>query len=182
VSLTALAREDCRIHTPAIVPHTQSELPIAVADFNLNLACAGVPKGVPHRFGSDPVDLIAKDGMEILRLALNGHTECRPVAIRVGCKFFSERADGSCEIVFLDCRLAYSLHCIPTFGDRLSNITNRAVQLVLRFNRALSQQLGSSLQPQQDSVETLKQSVMKFACYPRSLADTRFQSDLELML
>jgi len=94
VPFTALAREDCRINAPAIVPHTQSELLAVIADFNLNLVCVSVPKCVPQRFASDPVNLITNDGMEISRRAFNRHTELRPVALRVGCKFFSESADG----------------------------------------------------------------------------------------
>jgi hypothetical protein len=93
-SLTALAREDCRINAPSVVPHAEPELSIIISDFNLNLPSLGVPKCVAQRLGGNPVDLVTQDGMQISRLAFNRYTECRPIASRVGCEFFSERAYG----------------------------------------------------------------------------------------
>ena len=79
MSLTALAGENRWINAFSIVPHPQSELLIVIADFNLDLPCLGVAKGIPQRFGSNFVDLVSEDGMQISRLALNGYTECRSV-------------------------------------------------------------------------------------------------------
>jgi hypothetical protein len=71
VPLTVLTGKNGRIDTFSIVPHAQSKLLTAIADFNLNLLCLGVLKSVPQRFGSDPVDLVTKNRMQISRLALN---------------------------------------------------------------------------------------------------------------
>ena len=47
VSLSFLARENFRINTFSIIPHSQSKLLVVVADFNLDLLSLGVPKGIP---------------------------------------------------------------------------------------------------------------------------------------
>ena len=47
VPLSAVARENCRINSLSIVPHSQLELFILIANFNLDLLCLGVPKGIP---------------------------------------------------------------------------------------------------------------------------------------
>ena len=72
----ALTGENRRIDALSIVPHTQSELLIVITDFNFDLLCLGVLKGVPQRFGSNFVNFVAKDGMQISRLALNRYAEC----------------------------------------------------------------------------------------------------------
>jgi hypothetical protein len=48
---------------------------IVITDFNLDLLCLRVAKRVPQRFGSNFVDLISEDGMQISRLALNRYAE-----------------------------------------------------------------------------------------------------------
>ena len=73
----ALSRENRCINALSVIPHTQSELLIVIADFDLDLLCVCVKKGVPERFGSNLVHFVAEDGMQISRLALNGYTECR---------------------------------------------------------------------------------------------------------
>jgi hypothetical protein len=106
VPFTVLTAKNGRIDTFSIVPHAQSKLLIVIADFNLNLPGLGVLKRVPQRFGSDPVDLVTKNRMQISRLALNCYSESRSLAGRVGCEFLSERAYGQREIVALDGGLA----------------------------------------------------------------------------
>ena len=81
VSFTALAGENCWINAFSIVPHTHPELLIVIADFDLDLLCLRVPKGIPQRFGSNLIDLIAEDGMQISRFALNCYTECCGLAV-----------------------------------------------------------------------------------------------------
>ena len=70
-----MAGENRGIHAFSVVPHAQSELLIVIADFNFYLLCLGVLKGVPQRFGSDFVDFVTKDRMEVSRLALNRYAE-----------------------------------------------------------------------------------------------------------
>jgi len=41
---------------------------MVITDFNLDLPCLGVLESVPKRLGSNLVDLITKDGMQITRL------------------------------------------------------------------------------------------------------------------
>ncbi len=97
--LTVLTGKNGRIDTFSIVPHAQSKLLIVIADFNLDLPCLGVLKRVPQRFGSDPVDFVAKNRMQISRLALNCYSESRSLAGSIGCEFFTKRTYGQREIV-----------------------------------------------------------------------------------
>src|ERR1700674_5187884 len=77
VSLMTMAGESRRIHTLSVVPHAQSEF-IAIADFNFYLRCLGVMEGVAERLGSDFVDFVTEDRMEVSRLTLNRYAEsCR---------------------------------------------------------------------------------------------------------
>ena len=89
---------------------------------------------------------------------------------------------ASREIIALDCGVAQSLHRIPTFGDRLSCLLDGAVQPLFRLHRALWQQLRNSLEPQQQTMEALKQSVVKVPRDACALADTRLQRHGELMM
>src|ERR1017187_4226803 len=78
VALKAIAGEDRRIHALSVIAYAQSELVMVVADFNFYLLRLGVMKGIAERFGSDFVDFVTEDGMEVSRLALNRYTEsCR---------------------------------------------------------------------------------------------------------
>src|SRR5580704_383070 len=75
VSLKAMAGEDRRIHALSVVAHAQSELVMVITDFNFYLLRLGVMEGVAQRFGSDFVDLVTEDGMEVSRLTLNRYAE-----------------------------------------------------------------------------------------------------------
>ena len=78
MSLNTLAGENRRINALPVVPYAQTELLIVIAEFNFYLLCLGVMKGVGESFGSDFVDLVTQDGMEVSRLALNRYAEgCR---------------------------------------------------------------------------------------------------------
>jgi len=74
VSLETVAGENRRINALPVVPHAQSEL-IVIADFNFYLLRLGVMEGVVERFGSNFVNLVTDDGMEVSRLALNRYAE-----------------------------------------------------------------------------------------------------------
>ena len=73
-----MAGENRRIHALSVVPHAQSELVIPIADFNFYLLRLGVMEGVAQRFGSDFIDFVTEDRMELSRLTLNRYAEiCR---------------------------------------------------------------------------------------------------------
>src|ERR1019366_9401658 len=90
-------------------------------------------------------------------------------------------ADRPCQIIGLSCRIAQSLHRIPAFGDRLSRLVDRAAQLFFGLHRAVWQQLENGLEPQQQTVKALQQSVMQLERNACALVDTRVQRHLELM-
>ena len=77
VSLKAMAGENRRVHSLSVIPHAQSEF-IVIADFNFYLLSLSVMEGVAEGFGSDFVDFVTEDGMEVSRLTLNRYAEsCR---------------------------------------------------------------------------------------------------------
>src|SRR5271165_1996276 len=78
MSLPALSRENRCINALSVIPSPQPEALIVITDFDLDLLCVCMKKGVPECFGSNLIHFIAEDGMQISRLALNGYTECRP--------------------------------------------------------------------------------------------------------
>src|SRR5271157_1890290 len=80
MTLPALSRENHRIDALSVVPHPQPEALIVITDFDLDLLCVCMKKGVSERFGSNLIHFVAEDGMQISRLTLNGYTECRAVA------------------------------------------------------------------------------------------------------
>ena len=54
-----------------------------------------------------------------------------------------------------------ALHRVPSFGDRLRRMFNRAIQLLFRLGRAVRQQVRRGLEPQQQAVEALQQRVVQ---------------------
>src|SRR5271167_3106119 len=80
MSLPALSRENRCINALSVIPQPQPEALIVITDFDLDLLCVCMKKGIPERFGSNLIHFVAKDGMQISRLALNGYTEYRAVA------------------------------------------------------------------------------------------------------
>src|SRR5271166_791821 len=80
MALAALSRENRRINALSVIPHPQPEALIVITDLDLDLLCVCMKKGVPECFGSNLIHFVAKDGMQISRLALNGYTECRAMA------------------------------------------------------------------------------------------------------
>src|SRR6202048_1014857 len=77
VSLKTMAVQNRRIHALSVVAHAQSKLVMVIPDFNFYLLRLGVMEGVAERFGSDLVDFVAEEGMEISRLAFNRYAESR---------------------------------------------------------------------------------------------------------
>ena len=99
VSLTALPSENGCIKPFSVVPHTQPELLIVIADFDLDTLCLGVPKGVPQRLGCKLVNFVTHDRAQISRLTHNRDMACWTMAVWVRFDFFSERAYGQREII-----------------------------------------------------------------------------------
>jgi hypothetical protein len=144
VSLTALPSENGCINPFSVVPQTQPELLVVIADFDLDTLCLGVPKGVPQRLGCKLVNFVTHDRVQISRFTPNRDMECWPMAGWAGFDLFSERAYGQREIVPLHCGIAQSLHRITAFGDRGSGLLYGTVQLRLRI-RMFWQQFGNGL-------------------------------------
>src|SRR5208337_3486757 len=80
MTLPALSRENRCINALSVIPHPQPEALIVIADFDLDLLCVCMKKGVPECFGSNLIHFVAEEGMQISRLALNRYAEYRAVA------------------------------------------------------------------------------------------------------
>ena len=65
VSLKTMAGENPLIHALSVVAHAQSKLVMVITDFNFYLLRLGVMEGVAQRFGSNFVDFVTEDGMEV---------------------------------------------------------------------------------------------------------------------
>ena len=63
MSFRSLTRQNRWIDAFSIIPDTQPKLLMVITNVNLDLSCAGVPKGVPKRLARNLVDLITKYGM-----------------------------------------------------------------------------------------------------------------------
>ena len=74
----------------------------------------------------------------------------------------AQRPDRHGEIVAFEGRRPQALHRVAPFGDCLRRLFNRRIQFVFRFRRALRKQVGRGLEPQQHTVEALKQRVVQF--------------------
>ena len=81
VSLSGCGRENRRINAFSVIPDPQPEALIVITDFNLDLLCICMKKSVAEGFGSNLIHFVTENGMQISRLALNGYTECRAVAV-----------------------------------------------------------------------------------------------------
>ena len=142
MSLQTLVGEHRRIDPLAIVAHAQAELFVVVADLDLDPSGMRVPEGIPKGFRSNLVDLVTDDRVQIPRLALHCHTECRRLAgARVGRELVAKGPDREREIVAFDGRRAQALDRVPAFGDRLRGMLNRTIQLRFGLGRALRQQV-----------------------------------------
>jgi ParB-like chromosome segregation protein Spo0J len=72
------------------------------------------------------------------------------------------------------------LYRIPAFGDRLSSLIDRGIELLFRLLGTGRKQAGSGLQVEQQSMKTLQQRIVQVPRDSRPLADTLFQSYVEL--
>jgi hypothetical protein len=63
-----LSRQNCRIDALPIVPHAQTELPIAVSDSGFDVMRVSVSESVAEGLCCNPVAFVAQDGMQIARL------------------------------------------------------------------------------------------------------------------
>jgi hypothetical protein len=103
VSFRPLSRQDGGINAFSIIPDTEPELLIVVADFYLDLPRLRMAEGVPQSFSGNSVDFVAQDGMQISWPAFDVNAKCRRSLVgRVGGQFFSNGIYGPREVVVLN--------------------------------------------------------------------------------
>src|SRR5579871_2176910 len=107
MSGSALLRQNCRVHTSAVVAHTQAESLMVVPDFHLDLARMRMAERIPQALRRDSVDFVAQDGVQVSRLARHGDAKSRgPMVAGIGGEFLSQGIDGPRQVVGLDRRFA----------------------------------------------------------------------------
>jgi hypothetical protein len=142
--------KNLRVNALAIIPDPQPKLPVAVADFDLDVSRVCVPKCIAQSLAGNPVDFVAKVRMETPWHALHPHPE--NCGRRIGsdcCKFLSDRLDGFGDILRLYRGRAQSLYRIPAFGDRRRSLIDRAPEIFFGFGGARWQQIINRLKTEQ---------------------------------
>ena len=79
------AQQKFGTHSFTIVTHTQSELLIVITDLDLDLLSLCVQKSIAQGLGSDFVDFITNDRVQVSRLPFNG------------CEFSASLRNGGCS-------------------------------------------------------------------------------------
>ncbi len=156
---------------------------IVIPDFNLDLPRLGMVKSVPERLSGNPVDFVAQNGMEIARLTFHGDAKCRSCVVGwISGQFLTSEFTARARS-FVSTVEARN----PCTASRPSVIALAARSMLLSSCSFAStgrsgSNCGNNLEAQQQTMEALKQCVMKFARDACPLSDTRLQRHLELMM
>jgi hypothetical protein len=91
MSRTSAFLEDFWIDAVSIVSHTQGKLGVTVGYFRFNFAGVGVLKRVSQGLTGNPVNFIAKEGIELPLRSLDEHPQrSRPKAVVGTGEFFTQ--------------------------------------------------------------------------------------------
>src|SRR4029434_2544030 len=85
------------------------------------------------------------------------------------------------QVVGLECRRPQPLHGITAFRNRRSRLIECALQSLPGFLWAFGKYLQDRLEPEQQSLKTLQQSVVQFARNACALTHPRFEGHIELV-
>ena len=163
MSFDSVACEHGRIDPPAVITHAQAELLVVVADLDLDPPGVRVPEGIPKRFRGNPVDLVANNRAADLAPAP------RPRHAKAGQAWaLASVASSSPRVRIATARSLRSTVAArkPCTASRPSVIAFAAWSIATSsFSLAsagrVRQQVRSSLEPQQQAVEALKQRVVQ---------------------
>jgi len=148
--------KNLRVNPLSVVPDSQPKLSCVIVDFHFDLSRLCVAECIAQDLARNPVDFVPQNWMEVSRRAFYCHTEKGGIRDRsIGREFFSESAYGHGKVVGLDRGGAQPLHSIPALGDRLGRLIDSALESLFSFDRALREQVRSSLKAENQSMKAL---------------------------
>jgi hypothetical protein len=175
--------KNLRVNPLSVVPDTQPKLSCVIVDFHFDLSRLCVAECIAQGLACNPVDFVPQNWMEVSRRAFYCHTEKGGIRDRsVGLEFFSESAYGHGKVVGLDRGGAQPLHSIPALGDRLGRLIDSALETLFGFDRALREQVSSSLKAEHQSMKALQQSIVQIPSDSCPFVDACFKPYCELVV
>jgi hypothetical protein len=93
-----MASEHGRIDPLPVIAHADPQLRVAVAKLDFDVACLRVVVGVPERLGSDLVNFVPHNRVQLARHPLNGNAEAGRPRGDTG-QLVAQRPDTLSEIV-----------------------------------------------------------------------------------
>ena len=144
-----------------VITDAQAKVPFVVSDLHSDPPRLRVTEGVAQRFAGDPICLVPHDRIQTPRRAfyfeINDRRFARSAVLR---EFFCKGSYCVGKIIGFEGRRAQPLHSVTTFGNRLSRLLNRVIKPLPGFVWTLGQEFRSRLEPEQQALKTLKQSVV----------------------
>jgi hypothetical protein len=170
------------VNALSVIADPQLELSPVVTNLHCDSPRLRVPEGVTQRFAGDAVCLVTHDRVQPARRTFYFEiNDGRFDSSRIPCEFFGNGPYSVGKIIGFERRRAQALHRVTTFGNRLSRLLDCAIKPLPGVVWTLWQEFRSRLEPQQQALKTLKQSVVQFARNARALAHSRLQSHVELV-
>src|SRR5208282_4536485 len=171
-----------RVNALTVIPDSQPKLPFVIPDFHFDPLRLGMLEGIAQCFPCDPVDFVSEDRMEILRSSFDIHVKLGSIWVRfAGREFLTQSVYRQRKVTGHDRGRAQALYGIPALRDRFSGLIDSALQCFPGFGRTLRQKISRCLKTQQESLETLQQSIVQFPRDACALADALFQTHVELL-
>ena|ERR1700683_145379 len=135
---------------------------------------------IAQRLARDLVDLVTHDRVQSPRCASDIHLQSdRCMATAFGSELLAESRDGLSQVIALDRRGAQSLHGLPSLGNGLRRLINRALKDPLGLGRTCWEVLANRLESEQQSLKALQQCVVQVTRDARALGHTLLEARVE---
>jgi hypothetical protein len=138
-------------------------------------------EGVSQSFSCDAVDLVAENGLKGSRLPFDEHAKVhrRPAILGYG-KLLAQRAQGLYEVIVDERRRAQVFDRATALGDYLVPAIESTLERAHGFSRTSGKEIAYCLKPEHQALKTLQERIMEFASDARALADSLFETDVQL--
>src|SRR5258706_10239530 len=133
-------------------------MPFVVSNLDRDPPRLRVSERVAQRFAGDAVCLVPHDRVQPARHAFYFEIDHRRFArSAVLREFFRNGSYRVGKIISFESRRAQPLYSVTTFGNCLSRLLNRVIKPLPGFDWTLGQEVRNRLEPEQQSLKTLKQ-------------------------
>src|SRR5262245_12250130 len=137
---------------------------------------------IAQRFARNAVDVVADNRMEAARRALDRHPEQgRGLLAIAALELFGQRRNGLRQFVAHDRGRSQVLNRVTAFDDRLIRSVESSVECLEGLRRVRGQQVTRALKAKHQSLKTLEQRIVQFACDSRPLVDPLVEPQVEGM-